>query len=261
MLSEADQMKNRDELNDALKTLHCSAKKEITAIFDDCPDKVVRHAALMKLPAGVPLMREGQHLDYVYILLNGTADGIDEQTYGVVYIFREFGSGSILGDFEVLGEISEYRSTIVTSSDGDVLRIPAEVYLNWMSSDSRALMKRTRMLIKELTLEVGDKRKYALLSSHDKMLLYLCNRYKEEGNGREFRFRDTREKLAKRLGISVKTIGRNIKTLEEEGFIGHESGKITMDPEQYERQQSYISEHLVETNWNLEEGTGKHGFI
>ena len=89
-------MKNRDELNDALKTLHCSAKKEITAIFDDCPDKVVRHAALMKLPAGVPLMREGQHLDYVYILLNGTADGIDEQTYGVVYIFREFGSGSIL---------------------------------------------------------------------------------------------------------------------------------------------------------------------
>ena len=34
-----------------------------------------------------------------------------------------------------------------------------------------------------------------------------------------------------------------------------------MDPEQYERQQAYISEHLVETNWNLEEGTGKHGFI
>ena len=38
------------------------------------------------------------------------------------------------------------------------------------------------------------------------------------------------KEIGAELGISVKTIGRNIKTLEEEGFIGHESGKITMDP-------------------------------
>lgn len=50
--------------------------------------------------------------------------------------------------------------------------------------------------------------------------------------------------LSEEIGFSVKTLNRNIKILEELGFIQMNKGKITITADGYFKMKEYIDQHI-----------------
>lgn len=53
-----------------------------------------------------------------------------------------------------------------------------------------------------------------------------------------------RDHLSEEIGFSVKTLNRNIKILEEMGFIQVNKGKITITADGYFQMKEYIDQHI-----------------
>lgn len=54
----------------------------------------------------------------------------------------------------------------------------------------------------------------------------------------------TRNQLSEEIGFSTKTLSRNIKILEDMGFLKIQKGKIHIKKEQYQLMKAYIDQHI-----------------
>lgn len=57
-------------------------------------------------------------------------------------------------------------------------------------------------------------------------------------------FKKTRQQLYEECGITVKTLNRTIKKLEEDRVISVEKGKITMNLEEYKRARDMVHHYI-----------------
>lgn len=216
-------------------------------LFLACPQKVVQAMQCMEVKKGHTFIQAGTPCEAVYIILNGRASGTDFQVSGNVYRFREYCAGEVLGDFELFSEFPEYRVTVCAATDCELAVIPSSIYLAWMQSDIHALFMRTRSLMKTLTSEASDGRKYLFLNCKDRLIIYLAEAYeKREGNADgQWKLQKTQPELADRIGFNVRTLQRNLYSLEEMGFISLEKGKIHISQQQYGKLKQYLQKNLL----------------
>ena len=79
------------------------------------------------------------------------------------------------------------------------------------------------------------------------MVLYLVRKYEQNrfvGKAVELNLSQTRNQLAEEIGFSTKTLNRNVKILEEMGFIRMNKGKISITEEAYCRMKKYMDQHI-----------------
>ncbi len=238
-------MESRQQFTQIIGTLENKHFSYMEKLFSSCPDDVIKKMGYTKIPAGYTLIHAGSPCDYVYIILRGKVSGVDLQNMGNVYIFMEYSETEILGDYEIFGDFKEYRVSIRSTTECEVLTIPASVYLKWMQQDINALFMRTRNLMNTLTNQTSEERKYLFLECKDRLLLYLMEIYEKKGNGKLYRVKKTQSQIAERIGFNVRTIQRNIQSLEKEGFLTVEMGKICISREQYLMMKDYIDLHLA----------------
>lgn len=228
-------MKARQQFLDRIKYMKKEHREYLEKMFLKCPDQVMDAMKYMKIPPNYNLINAGDNCEYVYLILKGRAKGTDIQVYGNVYNFMEYSELTFLGDYEVLGDLKNYRASIKTLTQCEIISIPSAVYLEWLKRDVNALFMRTQMLMKVLTDQTAEERKYLFLTCKERLILYLVSKYERNGNNKTYRLNKTQSELAERLGFNVRTLQRNISTLEMEGMISTESGKICITKEQYEK--------------------------
>ena len=224
----------RQEFMDRLEHMPKESREYLKKMFLNCPDKVMEAMQFQEAPKGRHLVNAGDICESVYLLLRGRAKGSDLFMRGNTYSFREYTGLAFLGDYEVLGDLEEYRITIVTLTDCEIISIPSTVYLEWMKKDINALFMRTQMLMKTLTDQAVEERKHLFLTCRERLILYLTARYEKYGRNGNYKLKKTQSELAERIGFNVRTIQRNIYALEAEGVIGTEDGKVCITKEQYE---------------------------
>lgn len=226
-------MESHQELKKLFDRLPKERSLYLNNLFKNCPDTVIRRIVHTQVPAQHFLLRAGESCTRVVIVLTGRANGIDNLLPGNFYVFTDYSGVEILGDYELFGDISKYRISIQTQTPCDILIIPSQPYLDWVSRDVNALFLRIKAIMRATVREGPNERKYQFLECRDRMVLYLADLYEKYGGQGEFTLQKKQPELAEMLGFHVRTIQRNIQLLESEGMIASVAGRIRITQEQY----------------------------
>lgn len=216
------------------------AHQELFELVQIMPEDVKAHSVVRKLKMGTTLLRGGNKCDNVHILTSGMMQAIDESIYGVVYAFSNYQAYDIFGEMEIIGGFDSYQLTIRAIADSSVITMPQDVFLGWMQNDNRALNVISRMLTIKLW-EASQSGRSRMFAPAVVQMMMFFSRECENSPGL-YLCPKTRQQIADETGLSVKTINRGIKTLQEMGYLTLTHGHVTIDGMQNKRMLKYLSD-------------------
>lgn len=224
-------MKNYHELCSQFPKQHESFLKDF---FLHCPTQVIQQIRITKYQAKHQLISTFQNSSYVFLLLEGKLQAIEERVVDIPYSFTELTPIDIVGDYELFTGIEGHYVTLSTLEPSWCLELPANAYLNWMSQDVHALFIRTQMLMKVLSKQTQQQRQYTFMSNEMKLYIYLSTYMKQQDNCEVHIVLATREQIAAQIGCSIRTLNRLLLCLKQDGFIYIHHGKVQITKRQVE---------------------------
>ena len=100
--------------------------------------------------------------------------------------------------------------------------------------DVDALYMRTQENMKRLVSQTAEARKYLFMDGKDRLMVHLVRKYEQKQPLPDtLELKQTRARISEEVGISMKTLNRNIKKLEDMKLIRLNKGKIVITKEQY----------------------------
>lgn len=216
-----------------LDTCSDTKKEQLIEHFRSAPDWVFRACTMSLIPSNTIFIREGDSLQDIYFIVDGSFKAIDYHIYGVEYDFASFTNNYAMGGMEVLMGIKAYRTTLKTTDRCLVLKISKDDFEKWMMQDVSALRYETKMM-GEYLLEQGRlAREYLFLPGPERLMKVLVLKYEAKAENGVLRFHTTRQNLANETGFGIKTISRAIKHLTDNGLMKREDRLIEVTHQQY----------------------------
>ncbi|GMQ63054.1 Crp/Fnr family transcriptional regulator [Vallitalea maricola] len=208
---------------------------KLRKILEGMPSNIKERCRLKTYKSDSTIIKKGEDIKYVDILCKGELNVINEFANGSIYIFDTNKAIDFIGEMEVLAGESKAIVTNVAKTDCIVFRISKNDFIKWTESDNGI----TLMLAKRLAARSCYTSCYQGYS-HYYPAIHMIKRFiieyvKNEINDNNIVYvNKKRQEIADILGMSVKTVGRNITKLKEKGLVTIKKGKIYVDRKQYE---------------------------
>ena len=184
------------------------------------------------------LLRKGEPITNVYVVLTGIFS-IEEPAYtGDVYSFTKIESNGLLGELEVLMNERLSHFTVRAAAVSVLLEIPRDVFMEWLETDIQFCNYVLHHLAVKTMANAQTISDYPFSSGLKKVvnfLLIFCEEETSSGNRYPLVVDYTRVAISEKLGISVRTINRAVSNLRSQGLIGVAKKKITVEEIQYKR--------------------------
>ena len=212
-------------------------------VFEAMGPEDLRRVAEVAVPrrfaAGQVIFREGDASDTCYVVRNGHARAVRENTDGRTIALAHFGPGDIFGELAMFD--AERRSaTMEALDDLEAIAIAG--------SDMRRLLREHADIAVKLVIALGRRlreanERLARQSFHTVpsrvagVLIRLVEQARAEGAGqRDVELKVTQAEVAQLAGSSRESASRFLAVLERAGIITQGRGRITVhDPEALER--------------------------
>lgn len=217
-------------------------RKRFVEYFATAPEELLESAQVIELETGTTLVRENEPVDRVYVIGRGTVKGIDFRIYGIEYDFIHFEGVYGLGAMEIIMGEDRYRTTLEAVTPCTVVKMPVAKFQAWIMTDIVALHRESRAIAKYLIDEVRNTRLNLFLKGTDRLAILFISFYEKLGAKGVQKITYTRTELSEVSGLCVKTINRSIKKFEDEGLVGRDGSKITINESQYERLKEIVEE-------------------
>lgn len=208
------------------------------------PDELKERMKLEHFKKNSIFVRENEEVEPVYILLEGSVRAVDFRIHGIVYDFLRFEPIKVLGAMELILGFSKYRTTLITEAECIFIGCPAKEFGDWLLNDISSIKMEMRSIGHYLLEEDRQNRMFLFLQARDRLFVLLLQYYEKHHTDDVCVVRLTRTELSDRTGISVRTINRSVKKMQEEGLIGKLNSKLTMTKEQYNKVMTYISSKI-----------------
>ena len=195
---------------------------------------------------GRTFIREGSRVDSIYFIIDGLIKATDYRVYGITFDFILFTKVYAYGGMEVIMGMDKYQTSIQTVTDCIVLKIPRSKFARWMESDLVALRHEAKLMGEYLLEQSRSVRAFLFLQGSDRLVMLLTNRYKKFAVNGLLRIKSERQELSDYTGISVKTITRAVKKLEEEGMVTKQGKYLLVNENQYKQMKEVLAKILVE---------------
>lgn len=204
------------------------------------PYWVVESLMVVRKPKDTVIVEENSKADTVYILVEGTVRAIDYRIKGFEYDYMWFYPIEVFGAMELFFEKTQYMTTLKAATDCTFLVLSREQYKRWVWNDNNALRMEFMSMGKYLLDQNRVARVQLFLQGMDRILYMFALQYKKRANGRTLAITSGRQEIAERSGLSIKTVNRSIKKMEEDGFISKNGRKILISEEQYLKMKTYL---------------------
>lgn len=231
MNSENRQVENVLQL---LPELEEGTRKYLEEFLVNAPVWLLSSFYLRQFEEGRTIVRENETVDRVYILLEGYVKGIDYQDRGESYEYMWFHPVNVFGSMEILLNIEVYRTTLKTVTRCTLLEISRNVFEKWMHSDIHALLMEISTIGNSLLKQVKQSRGMLFIEGRERLLIFLAQQYGRCLGQRNCRISITRQQMADCTGLSVRTVNRLVRDLEEEGLIGRRDSRIWISDVQFQ---------------------------
>ncbi|MGX8834907.1 Crp/Fnr family transcriptional regulator [Amedibacillus sp. YH-ame6] len=196
----------------------------LTTFFQHCPTPILERILIQHFPKHYSLIDASDDNTYVFILLSGKLQAIEERVVNIPYQFLEVTPLDIVGDYEVFSQTQGHYVTLKTTMPSTCLQIRSNDYLAWMRQDVHALFLRTQMLVQVLSTQTQQQRQFLFMDTTQRLAIFLVDKAKQQSL--PFRLVETREQIASQIGCSVRQLNRIIKELQEQTICSLHHGKL-----------------------------------
>ena len=200
-------------------------KADMRARLPALPEWLMANSRLVRVSHGERFMRSQEAITHVYIVHSGQAAILSGDGDGRESMVASVSVGGVIGEMEVIAGLRMAVYSARASEDSELVKVPADLFLEWMHRDQEACWQLARMLAEKMHSASRRTSTNAHASALQRLVaqLLLC------GPGR---VRFSRQELAEACSVSLRTINRCVMRLRQEGAIGIERGKITLTPRQ-----------------------------
>lgn len=219
---------------DIFNMLPSKKQEYMNVLFRNCTEEVKYYMSIVEVDADQTFIKAGEECRYIYIVLSGKVTGVEWPMNEKSYFFKDFGPGDFFGEIECFAGMAKYRISILSSTQCRLLAIPSVYYMEWMHMDVDALYMRTQENMKRLITQTAEARKYLFMDGKDRLMVHLVRKYEQrQPLPSILELKQTRTRISEEVGISMKTLNRSIKKLEDMQLIQLNKGKIVITKEQY----------------------------
>lgn len=203
------------------------------------PEALKRKGERMKAGPRTMIVSRGEFPRNVYFILEGTVAGIREYADGNEYSYFQLdkNNGNI-GLLEILARKDRYVATIVSVTEVELVRIDAALIYETIMQDISLLRRGTALLADDLYKRSGNDGILYYFQGIDRVRFYLVSYYEEHAGETETdqvivcaEYQD----IASSIGMSRRTVGRNLQKLKACHEIGSFRKKTTISEKQYRR--------------------------
>lgn len=198
---------------------------------------------VLKVKKKTVLIRENDKLDYVYLLVRGSANVVHFTQIGEMIIFNHISNTSAFGLIEHLDDNHAYYKSVAFFKDTRVIRIPIEAFekeeksLELLKIYNSFLLDFAKSSIRAFDLTKNYGRKKNLVE----FLLSKCV-------DQEFPVKITLTKkvISDYLRINERTMYRYLNELIDKNCITRQTGKIIISKENHDNLLEFLNDKSVE---------------
>lgn len=209
------------------------------------PEELIAKGTRVEYKPNSVMVSKGEFPANIYFILEGNVAGVREYSNGNVYsYFRLDETNGSIGLLEILAKQEKYIATIVTVTEVKALRIDSAVVYRAIMEDIGFLRKCSNMLSDDLYKRSGNDGVFYYLSGIDRVRYFLTNYYNDHPERKNEKgqmiVQAEYQEIANTIGMSIRTVGRNLQRLRETDEIRSERKKIVIGQKQYENLMSHL---------------------
>lgn len=209
------------------------------------PEELIAKGTRVEYKPNSVMVSKGEFPANIYFILEGNVAGVREYSNGNVYsYFRLDETNGSIGLLEILAKQEKYIATIVTVTEVKALRIDSAVVYRAIMEDIGFLRKCSNMLSDDLYKRSGNDGVFYYLSGIDRVRYFLTNYYNDHPERKNKKgqmiVQAEYQEIANTIGMSIRTVGRNLQRLRETDEIRSERKKIVIGQKQYENLMSHL---------------------
>ncbi len=233
--------KNINKIVELQNSLTGEKKDYLNRYLDNSPLWFLESMQIIRKEKNSIFIEENGKVDKVYILIDGIVKAIDYRICGIVYDYMWFYSVKVFGAMEILLKMETYKTTLKTVTDCTMVVISRNKFEKWMLNDIHALHMEIQSIGSYLLEQARKERVFLFLQGIDRIIYLLTQIYEQSGEDNQCVINLTRMELSERSGLSVKTINRSIKKMEENNYISRTGNKIIITEKQHLSMKEYLA--------------------
>lgn len=215
------------------------AYEDFTACnYSVLPEKLKCQGQQMVFPAQSVLVLRGDFPEYIYFILSGHVRGQRSHLNGDEYVYFQLDSSNgNIGLLEVFSRKEQYVATIFCATEVTTVRIPSAVFYRYVMEDRDLLRRCLTLVAQDLYRSSGKDGLYYYMEGIDRVRSYLVDYYAAHTSalGGGIELREEYHQIAAKLGISVRTVGRSLRLLRENGEISTDRRKTIITQAGYKQ--------------------------
>lgn len=187
---------------------------------------------------GAKIIEKGDFPSHVYFIVKGVVQGQRSYENGNEYRYFETDNTSgNLGLLEVLGRKSHYSATVTCLTDVEVIKVESSVVYQTIMDNTKLLQKVVLLFGEDLYCSSKQDGIYYYYSGINRLRLYLKSYFEKNSLDSEQRVivSKTYEMIASHVGVSTKTISRNMQKLKNNQEVTMLGKKIVLTKKHYLR--------------------------
>lgn len=204
------------------------------------PESLIQKGTRVEYKANSVVVSKGEFPSDIFFILEGKVTGIREYSNGNVYSYFHLDeSNGSIGLLEIMARQEQYIATIVTLTEVKAVRIDSAIVYQAVMEDLELLRKCSNILSDDLYKRSGSEGALYYLSGINRVRYFLTDYYEmhpEQKNEREqMTVHAEYQEIANAIGMSIRTVGRNLKKLRDDGEIKSDRKKIIIGKSQYQK--------------------------
>ncbi|MBM6949228.1 Crp/Fnr family transcriptional regulator [Mordavella massiliensis] len=212
-------------------------REETVFNYSVLPEHLKKHGEHLVVEPQTLIVSRGEFPGSIYFILDGVAAGVREYADGNEYSYFQLDrqNGNI-GLLEIFARKESYIATIVSITRVEMVRIDAALIYEAAMQDVSLLRRCTALLADDLYKRSGNDGILYYFQGIDRVRYYLTSyyeRHQAEAEKGKVTVHAEYQDIASSIGVSVRTVGRNLQKLKETGEIGSWHKKTTVSQEQY----------------------------
>ncbi len=210
------------------------------------PKELFHRYTIRVYPPGTIIHQKDYELHSFGIIARGEHRVINEFQNGNVYMIEKNEPIDFVGEVTILAGMEKTSVTIETLTETTVIYFSRKDFEDWIAQDIHFLRLVAHKVAYKLYRSSYNRGARLFYPPHFILLDYILKHAAamEIEKKKEIVLRKTRQELYEECGITVKTLNRTIKKLQEDQVISLEKGKIKMNLQQYHLAQKVIHHYV-----------------
>ncbi len=208
-------------------------------MLQDLPEEVRRKGKNVVFEPSEIIVSRGEFPRYIYFIEEGKATGLREYIDGSSYnYFLLDQSNGAVGLLEVLSGQNQSIATVCAVGKVKAVKIESAIVYEAIMQDIELIRKCTVLLANDLYKRSGNDGLLYYVSGIDRVRMFFVSFYQENvsrGHDKTVTVNVEYKDIASRIGMSERTVGRNIRKLKETGEILSVKKKIILGENEYRK--------------------------